>query len=675
MQQHRRLAAILFTDIVGSTSMMQKDEQHAISLNKRYVAVLKEFVLSRAGEILNDFGDGSLCCFSSATEALRCAIEMQEQFRNEPKVPLRIGLHVGEISFEDGKVFGNGVNVASRVQSLGIANSILFSPAIKNEIKNQQEFKVVSLGKFHFKNVDEPMEVFALANEGLTVPKKEELTGKLKEIEKRSILRKRIINVLAVLLLIGTFFIYKTFFRTSGFNRDKTIAVLPFENVGGPDSEEYISDGITKDIIDNLSKISSLQKVIAWFSVRGFKKTTKSPKQIADELGVAAILFGTIEKHEGKVHIIAELVEVSTNKRLWGNDFEYDSKDILSIQSRVASKIISALNVNLTSEEKKNLTKNYTDNPEAYKLYNKGLFFWNKNNGAYFDSAVLYYKKAIDIDPEYALAYSGLANRYIFFKLPSQREGIPIAKMYVTKALSLDSNLSEAITTLGFIQSNFDYDWAKSKITLEKALSLNPNYPEAHLFYGNLLQYTGESTERGIQEVKKALALDPLYARFNWILGRNYYLARQYDLAEEQLKKTLNLYPDHLYTKETLIFLYLEKRKFSEAFGLIRQLPQISYTNGPEQIYYLCYAYAVSGDTAHAKSLLEKILKEYPAKNTLLLAYIYIALKNYDETLNMLELAYETRDIQLYWAKVDPILDPVRNETRFKALMKKMNLD
>src|SRR5258705_3398470 len=156
MQQHRRLAAILFTDIVGSTSMMQKDEQAALSVNKRYVAVLKEFVLSHDGEILNDFGDGSLCIFHSITEALRCATEMQKQFQLEPKVPLRIGLHIGEIFFEDGKVFGDAVNVASRIQSLGITNSIIFSSEINGKIKNQQEFKSVSVGKFHFKNVDEP---------------------------------------------------------------------------------------------------------------------------------------------------------------------------------------------------------------------------------------------------------------------------------------------------------------------------------------------------------------------------------------------------------------------------------------------------------------------------------------------------------------------------------------
>jgi class 3 adenylate cyclase len=259
-QQTRQLAAILFTDIVGSTAMMQKDEQHAVSINKRYIDILQQSVSSHGGEIVNDYGDGSLCIFSSATEALRCSIEMQQQFQTAPKVPLRVGLHVGEVFFEHGKVFGDGVNVASRVQSLGIANSILFSSEICSKIKNQQEFKSVSLGRFHFKNVDEPMEIFALANEGLALPKKEELTGKLKEIEKKSSIRKWVITAVSVILLAVSYFIYQNFFHATGFSGERTIAVLPFENTGNPDSEEYISDGITQDIINNLSKISSLQK-------------------------------------------------------------------------------------------------------------------------------------------------------------------------------------------------------------------------------------------------------------------------------------------------------------------------------------------------------------------------------------------------------------------------------
>jgi adenylate cyclase len=227
MQTTRRLAAILFTDIVGSTAVMQKDEQTAVSINKRYVAVLKQFVTSHHGEILNDYGDGSLCTFHSATEALQCAIEMQRQLQMEPKVPLRIGLHVGEIFFDDGKVFGDGVNVASRIQSLGIANSVLFSSQINSQIKNQQEFKSVSIGRFQFKNVDEPMEVFALANDGFAIPDKKKMEGKLEE--KKSTRKKLLVIVTLLLLAAISFFIYRQYLSNAAFTgKEKSIAILPF---------------------------------------------------------------------------------------------------------------------------------------------------------------------------------------------------------------------------------------------------------------------------------------------------------------------------------------------------------------------------------------------------------------------------------------------------------------
>ena len=288
----------------------------------------------------------------------------------------------------------------------------------------------------------------------------------------------------------------------------------------------------------------------------------------------------------------------------------------------------------------------------------------------------MYYNKAIEIDPEYALPYTGLANCYIFsHKISSQLEGIPVAKTYTLKALSLDSNLCEALTTLGWIQGVYDYNWAASKITLAQALKLNPNYPDAHLFFGNLLQYTGENTEQGIAEIKKSLDLDPLNIRFNWVLGRNYYLAKKYDSALQQLKKTIILKPDNPNPKATVIQLYLAKKMYAEAFELINQLRKIPTANYDGSEPYLCYAYAVSGDSIHAKAILQNTLKKYPNQSHVILAYVYIALKNYNEALNMLDNAYNVRDIRLYWAKVDPILDPVRNEPRFIALMKKMNLN
>jgi TolB-like protein len=522
--------------------------------------------------------------------------------------------------------------------------------------------------------VDEPVEVFALANEGLIVPRKEEIIGKLKEGKKKSHLSKYIIAAVTILILVASYFVYQHYYYATGFSGEKTIAVLPFENIGVPDSEEYVSDGITQDIIGSLSNISSLKRVIGWFSVKQFKKTTKPLEEIANELGVAAILSGSLQVKGEKTRIIVELVEVGTKKRLWGDDFEFYSKDILNAQSKVPEEIVNALKASVTPEEKRELTKQYAENPEAYRLYRKGLYFWNKNNQPGFDSAEKYYNNAIEIDPDYAAAFSGLANCYILSRKLSQLESIPIAKMYAEHALSLDSTLSEAWATLGLIQSYFDYDWVKSKTTLEKAIQLNSNNADAHLFYGNLLQYTSESAELGIKEVKRALELDPLNTRYNWVLARNYYFDRQYDLAYKQVSKTLILDPNYAMAKETLVFLYVEKKMYPQAFKVISQMPNIPVSNLSYQELFLCYYFAASGDSSHAKSQLQTALVNAKFPHNLFFAYTYIALKNYSEALTFLEKAYEKREILLYWVKVDPILDPIRNEPRFKILMKKMHL-
>src|SRR6476620_9229904 len=255
--QRRHLAAILFTDIVAYTAMMQHDEQNAVSIAKRYISILKQFVPSHGGEILNDYGDGCLCSFSSATEAVRCAVQIQKQLRDEPKVPLRIGLHIGEVLLEDGKIFGDGVNVASRIQSLAQGNSILFSKEIFDKIRNQPDFKSVSLGRFEFKNVDEPMEVFALANDGLSVPRKEEITGKLKEVKKKSTRKKWIIASAALIVIaFSAFFISEKLKNKNPFKgKDRSVVILPFENYTNNPEEESFIDGITEEITAQLAKI------------------------------------------------------------------------------------------------------------------------------------------------------------------------------------------------------------------------------------------------------------------------------------------------------------------------------------------------------------------------------------------------------------------------------------
>jgi adenylate cyclase len=259
MSQTRQLAAIMFTDIVGYTAMMQTDEQKAVAVIKHYNTTLEKLVNQFNGQVLNYYGDGSLCIFQSATDAANCSLAVQTDLKKEPVVPLRIGLHIGEVFFEDAKALGDGVNVASRVQSLGQANTILISEEFHNKIKNNTSITTASLGHFNFKNVDRPMEVFALANEGLSVPQRKSLEGKLKE--KKTFKRNIIAIVSIIALLAAGFFIYKNFIakNSSAGPKDKSIAVLPFTDMSPAKDQEYFSDGLSEELITALAKIPELK--------------------------------------------------------------------------------------------------------------------------------------------------------------------------------------------------------------------------------------------------------------------------------------------------------------------------------------------------------------------------------------------------------------------------------
>ena len=671
MPQNRQLAAILFTDIVGYTAMMQQDEQTAVSVNKRYVAVMKEYVSLHGGEILNDYGDGNLCAFSSASGAVRAAIQIQQQLQLEPKVPLRIGLHIGEIFFDDGKVFGDGVNVASRIQSLGIANSILFSSEINSKIKNQAEFKSVYVGRFHFKNVDEPMEVFALANEGFIVPERKKIEGKLKE--KKAYQKWDILIIVAAILLLSGFFLYRYFNNKQGIT---SIAVLPFENGSGDKENEYLSDGIAQEIISQISKIGSLE-VKGWVSSVFFKNSNESLKEKAEALGAEDIVSGSILKEGDKVLIRVELTEANTGKRIWGDEYNLKWSDLLNIQTEVAARIVNALNAKLTPREKEGISKHYTENVEAYKFYLRGRYFWNKLGQENIDSAEAYYKKATDLEPDYALAYAGLADCYsINFKNTSQLERVPIAKLYAQKALSLDSSLSEALTTLGFIEQNFDYSWAAARKNLKKAIDLNPNNDQAHVYYGLALMYTTADKDGALRELKKAVDLNPLAYSTNWQLSRNYYFAGKYDLAVKQFKIAEAFAPKPIKSIPmwSIGLVYLKKGSYSQAKVIFDNLSKGDGRQIDNNQIMQSYAYAVMGEKAKAKALLEATMIKYPNLSHYRNSQVYVALGNFEETMKQLELAYTNRDVRMFWIKADPAFDPIRSQPRYKYLLKKMGL-
>ena len=492
--------------------------------------------------------------------------------------------------------------------------------------------------------------------------------------KKRKILA---ITSLCLLLAALTFYIVYYFFI---YRPDKSIAVIPFTDLSQEHDQEYFCDGMTEEILNHLSKIRDL-RVISRTSCMKYKGAKISVNEIARELGVTNILEGSIRRSGDQVRVTVQLIDASSDEHLWSEDYDFlELKDIFSVQTDVSTRVAGVLKAKLTTQEKGTLSKTNTENPEAYKLYLKGRFYWAKRTPQSYDSAEQYYKRAITLDPEYALAYSGLADCYTLgLQGMTMVEEIPIAKAYLTKAISLDSNLSEALTTMGFIQSHFDYDWASAKSTLQKAILLNPNYPIAHLYYGNIFIFTGD-IEQGLIEVKKAVDLDPLSSSVNWALGSRYYLTNKTDLAITQFQKTLTLDPENNAAKLWLGLSFLRKGFYDQAIDTFGKLPRNTLQQLDNYKILISLVHAQNGESARAKSELNEISKGEGIQSNdisrlFFLTLLYISLENYDAALTQLERAYEIRSLNIIGLKIDPIFDPIRNQPRFKALLKKMNFE
>ena len=301
MSTTRQLAAILFADIAGYTAIMQQDEQKALELINRFKEVLEKITAEYEGKIVQYFGDGCLLAFDSSAKSVECALALQKSFRDLPQVPVRIGLHLGDVIFRNKNVFGDGVNIASRIESLSVPGAVLMSKSIRDQVKNKADFQLISLGLFDFKNVEERIEVFALTNDGLIVPQRKKMEGKLKKknLKKRNV----IVTFLIALLIVAAFYIYQIFIAQNDKAPDKSIAVLPFVDMSAGKDQEYFSDGLSEELLNLLSKIPEL-KVIGRTSSFSFKGKNEDLRIIGEKLGVAHILEGDPDGDGNSLNIL-----------------------------------------------------------------------------------------------------------------------------------------------------------------------------------------------------------------------------------------------------------------------------------------------------------------------------------------------------------------------------------
>jgi len=447
---------------------------------------------------------------------------------------------------------------------------------------------------------------------------------------------------------------------------------LPFENLSADSDQEYFSDGLTEEVISDLSNVHVL-RVISRSSAMTFKGTKTTIPEIARRLNVQYVLEGSVRKAGNSLRITAQLIDARSDAHIWAEKYSGTLDDVFDIQEKVSRAIVAALKLNLALEEK---PRRPVD-PEAHEAYLKGRFYWNKRTGSDLQRAIQYFDQAIEREPIYALAYAGLASTYVI--LPSyasvpKGETMPKAEAAANKALELDATLAEARAVLGLIKSEFEWDWAGAEREFKLAIELDPSNPTARHWHTLLLLHLGRLDE-ALAEIKRAQKLDPLSLVINTVMGDALYLRREYDGAISQHKKTLELDPGFAVAHFHLGVVYAAHGKLDEAITESQKARALT-GSGPYGLANLGYCHARAGRRSEAAKIVNDLLdlsgQGYSVSFDI--AQIYLGLDDKDKTFEWLEKAYQERPQFLLYLKTQPLWDGLRSDSRFTALLKKMGL-
>ena len=516
----RRLAAIMFTDIVGYTALMQQNEKAAVEIRVQHREVFEQNHKTYQGEIIQYFGDGTLSLFRSGVHAVECAIAIQKALT---QVPLRIGIHVGDIVFDGTEIYGDGVNVASRIESLGIAGAILLSGKLNDELKNQQHILSQSLGAFEFKNVKEAVEVFAVSNEGIKVPVREELKGKQK-------------------------------------NQFLSIAVLPFVNMSSDKNNEYFSDGMTEEIINALSKIKSL-KVTSRSSSFFFKNKNIPVPQIGRDLNVSTILEGSIRLAGNKMRITAQLIDVAEDAHFWSETFDRSVDDIFAVQDEVSLLIANKLRDHLGPfDVADQLVENLEVPVEVYQQYLRGRYHILRMGKSDIELGLSILNEVIDRQPTFAQAYLGIHLAYTMMGtigfIPAQESFIK-GQPYLEKAIELNKSLPECQLHLSYMSMLQEWDLSSAYRHLQNSYAIRPTV-EYYQSMASTVVAMGKFEEANVN-IEMALQLDPFSAINFHLKGFILYAQEKYEEALEWFGKSVQFGTEykvsHLYYGQTFLLL------------------------------------------------------------------------------------------------------------------------
>jgi adenylate cyclase len=643
----RKLAAIMFTDLVGYSALSQQNEAAAFQLLEQHRSFVRPLFSKFGGVEIKTMGDAFLVQFSSALEAFNCASEIQHNLHDanlrgsrDQQVVLRIGIHVGDVITDNDDIFGDAVNIASRIEPLATPGGICISQQVFDQVKNKIAFPLVSLGSKRLKNIEDQVDVYEVALPWMGLYIRKDAASNSSNLDKRR------------------------------------IAVLPLSSISLSSEDAYFADGMTEELIAALTSVKGL-RVIARTSVMKFKNTSQGIKEIARELNVGTVVEGSIRKAGNQLRISVQLIDALTEEHLHASSYDRELQNIFEVQKEIAQTVAETLKVHFSLKEEQDLETRSTGNLEAYTLCLKGRVRWDSRSEAAVNSAISYFERAISLDPHYALAYSGLADCFIILGFYGFREPssvFPKANEFALKALELNESLAEAHASLGDLSMHYFHNWQTAERELRKAISLKPSYATAYHWYSEYFASMGR-LEEALVENAHALELDPFSLVARNLRGKFLYFAGRYKEAEETYKSTLGIEPNDSLSYKGLAEVHTMTGNFDQALSETKRALELS--GGSAFIEDdLGYIYARKGDIQKAREILDQLLlsgsrKYVPPYG---IAIIYLALGEKDEALNWLEKAFDQANF-VDFLKVDPIFDGIRSHPRFIEIEKKMNLD
>jgi len=658
MPQHRQLSAILFTDIEGYTSLMQQSEQKAMIMKDRHRQIIQQEHKEFNGRIIQYTADGTLSTFQSIVEAVKCALSMQQQFLQAPHVPVRMGLHFGDIIFNDEDIFGDGVNLASRVESLGVAGCVLISDKANEELHNHPSLKTVSVGVYQFKNVKRAVEVFALNHEGLVTPAPDSLTGKTEErypgpgTHKEPALNRQAVKSIPL----------------------KSIAVLPFMNIGNDPNQEYFSDGMAEEIINSLTNLKDL-KVAGRASSFQFRNKDLDLHELGRTLLVRTVLAGSVRKQGNWLRITAQLINIEDGYHLWSEKYDREMDDVFAIQDDIALAITKKLKLTLLKKDQHLLTKkNPTNNTRAYEVYLKGRFYVTRRD-AWMLKGIECFQQALALDSQFALAHAAYADANLliaFYGLMPPKEVLARAKQSAEKALQLDPSLCEPYCALGYYYICFEWNWPEAKKNFLKSIAINPQYAEGHIRYAcNYLTCVEGNFEEAERHTETAIQLEPLsalcYAMHSVVL----HCAGKFTEALDTCKTGVELDANSFLCRVSAGMAQIALHQYEAAISSFESACKLS-TRQSMPVHGLIWTYCLTGRSDEARVLMdglkEKSKSEYVANTFTAISAAY--LNDTDEAFDYFEKAYIDRDPILLMLKyVQWVPVAIREDPRFQNLL------